>query len=192
MHCSFDATKNDHNYYSGKDCMKNFCKDLKTHPTKIINYELVPLTNEEKKSYRKQKTCLICKKEFSTDDNDEKYYKVPDHCHQTGKYRDTVHIVCNLRYEAPEKVPVVYQNGSKYDYHIISKELAEEFKGQFQCQGENTENYITNSATIEKGLKNNDNHTQNKVYQQHKTYVKHLSSLVDNLSERLHNDHGTS
>ena len=26
MYCSFDATKNEHNYYIGKDCMKNFWK----------------------------------------------------------------------------------------------------------------------------------------------------------------------
>ena len=29
-HCSFDATKNKL-YYRGKDCMKNFFKDLKEH-----------------------------------------------------------------------------------------------------------------------------------------------------------------
>ena len=27
------------NYYRGKDCMKKFCKDLRIHATKIINYE---------------------------------------------------------------------------------------------------------------------------------------------------------
>ena len=38
-HCSFDKTKNKLDYYRGKDCMKKFCKDLRTHTTKIINYE---------------------------------------------------------------------------------------------------------------------------------------------------------
>ena len=33
-HCSFDTTKNEHNYYRGKDCMKSFCKDLKEHAKK--------------------------------------------------------------------------------------------------------------------------------------------------------------
>ena len=46
-------------------------------------------------------------------------------------------------------------NGSKYDYHFIIKELAEEFKGQFECLGENTENYITFSVPINKELENN-------------------------------------
>ena len=38
-HCSFDTTKNKLDYYRGKNCMEKFCKDLKEHATKIINYE---------------------------------------------------------------------------------------------------------------------------------------------------------
>ena len=38
-HCSFDQTKNKLNHYRGKDCMKKFCKDLRKHAIKIINYE---------------------------------------------------------------------------------------------------------------------------------------------------------
>ena len=38
-HCSFDQTKSKLNHYRGKDCMKKFCKDLRTHATKIINCE---------------------------------------------------------------------------------------------------------------------------------------------------------
>ena len=51
--------------------MKNICLDLKEYATKIINYEkkeMIPLTNEKKKLYRKQKVCYKCKKRFSTDD----------------------------------------------------------------------------------------------------------------------------
>ena len=51
--------------------MKKFCKDLKEHATKIINYEekeMIPLTYKENKSYKSQKVCYICQKEFSTDD----------------------------------------------------------------------------------------------------------------------------
>ena len=34
--------------------------------------EMIPLADEENKSYEEQKVCLICKKEFSNDDNDDK------------------------------------------------------------------------------------------------------------------------
>ena len=37
--CSFDESKNKINYYRGDDCMKEFCKDLREHTMKIINYE---------------------------------------------------------------------------------------------------------------------------------------------------------
>ena len=43
----------------------------------------------------------------------------------------------------------MFQNGSTYDYHFIIKELAEEFGGEFECLGENTEKYITFSLPIE-------------------------------------------
>ena len=37
--CSFDATKNKLDCYIGKDCMEKFCKDLRDHVMKIMNYE---------------------------------------------------------------------------------------------------------------------------------------------------------
>ena len=37
--CSFDPTKNKLDCYRGKDCMEKFCKNLKEHTTRIINYE---------------------------------------------------------------------------------------------------------------------------------------------------------
>ena len=35
---SFDTIKNKLDYYRGKNCMKNFCLDLREHVTKIINF----------------------------------------------------------------------------------------------------------------------------------------------------------
>ena len=83
-HCSFGKSKNKLDYYRGKNCMKKFCKDLRTHATKIINYEkkkMIPLTIKEKIHYHEQENCYICKKEFAT--SDKKNYKVRDHCHYT-------------------------------------------------------------------------------------------------------------
>ena len=37
--CSLDSTKNQFDCYRGKDCMESFCKSLKEHATKLINYE---------------------------------------------------------------------------------------------------------------------------------------------------------
>ena len=97
---------------------------------------MIPLTNEETKSYGKQKVCYICEKEFSTD---KKYRKVRDRCHYTGKFRGAAHNNCNIRYKISREIPVVFHNGSTYDYHFIIKQVAKEFKGKFDCLGENTE-----------------------------------------------------
>ena len=59
-------------------------------------------------------------------------------------------ITCNLNYKVPKEIPVKTHNGSKHDYHFISKELAEEFKAEFECLGENTVNYISFSVPIKK------------------------------------------
>ena len=92
---------------------------------------------------------LECKKEFSTD---KKYRKVRDHCHYTGKFRGATHSICNLRYKIPKEIPILFHNGSTYDYHFIIKQLAEEFKGKFDCLGESTEKYIFFSVPIYKKL----------------------------------------
>ena len=104
---------------------------------------MIPLTKEEKKMHNKQKVCYIFKKRFSTDNSNKIYHKVKDHCNYTGKYRDAAHNICNLRFKVTKEIPVVFHNGSTYDYHFIIKELAEEFEGEFECLGENTEKYIT-------------------------------------------------
>ena len=127
-HCSFDPTKNKLDYYRGKNCMKNFCLDLREHATQIINYEkkeMIPLTKKEEKKHNKQKVCHICKKRFSTGDNNKEYHKVKDHFHYTGKYKGAPLDICNLRYKIPKEIPVVFHDGSTYDYHFIIRELAE-------------------------------------------------------------------
>ena len=133
--------------------MKKFCKDLREHTTKIINYKkkkMMPLTTEEKIYHDEQEMCYICKKEF-----DKKNYKVRDHCHYTGKYRGGAHNICNLRYKIPKEIPLVFHNGSTYDYRFINKELVKEFDGNFECFGENTEKYLTFSVPIKKKIEIN-------------------------------------
>ena len=90
--------------------------------------------------------------------------KVRDHYHYTGKYRGAAHSNCNLKYRTTKKIPVVFHNGSTYDYHFIIKQLAREFKYYLECLGENTEKYITFSVPIKKVLdKDNDsNNDKNK------------------------------
>ena len=103
--------------------------------------------NKERKNTSETKKMLYMQKMFSTDDNN----KVKDHCHFTGKYRGAAHCICNLRYKTPKEIPVVFHNGSTYDYHFIIKELAKELMGQqFEFGGENREKCITFLLPIKK------------------------------------------
>ena len=164
-HCSFDITKNKLDYHRGKNCIKNFCLDLREHAPKIINYEkkeMIPLTKKKKKKSIISKTFHICTKRFSNDDNNKKYHKVKDHCHYNGKYRGAAHDICNLRYKIPKEIPV-FHNGSTYGYHFIIKELAEEFQWEFESLGENTEKYITFSVPMKKETTNKDKNGNDKI-----------------------------
>ena len=166
--------------------MRRFCKDLRDHATKIIDFKkkiITPLTKDEEDSYDKEEICRICRKDL---DND----KVRDHCHFTGKYRGAAHNTCNLRYKIPKNIPVIFHNGSTYDYHFIIKDLASESEGNFECLGENTEKYITFSVPIKKRIenKNMDITYKIKFIDSFRFMATSLSKLVDNLTEGVHND----
>ena len=78
MSCLFDPTKNKLDRYKDEDCMKSFCKDLREHAVKIMNYGkkvMILLTNEENELYEMQKVYYICNKIFSTDKNDKNGFK---------------------------------------------------------------------------------------------------------------------
>ena len=70
-----------------------------------------------------------------------------------------------MKYSVPKKFPIVFHKGSNYDYNFIIKELAEEFKKQFTCLGQNTEKSITFTFPIEKEVtrinKNGEEATRN-------------------------------
>ena len=126
--------------------------------------------------------------------------KVRDYCHYTGKYRGAAHDMCNLRYKIPKEILVVFYNGSTYDYHFIIKELAEEFEGEFECLGENTEKYITFLVPIKKETTKKDKNANDKItkiykinfIESHRFMSTSLSNLVNNLSEGVHDDKCTN
>ena len=107
---------------------------------------MIPLSEEENKSYEEQEVCHICKKKFYLHENDEtennenennenendenendeneKYRKVKDHRHYTGKFRGAAHNYYNLRFKIPKDIPIVIHNAG-YDTHFIINQLAE-------------------------------------------------------------------
>ena len=89
------------------------------------------LTEEQKESYENAKICYISKENFENEClKDKKYGKVRDH---SREYRGAAHSIYNLKYSVLKKISLVFHNTPNYDYHFITKKLAEEFKKQFTC-----------------------------------------------------------
>ena len=98
--CSFDETKNKLDCYKGEDCMERFCKDLREHAMKIINFEekeMILLTSEGNQYYEMQKKELEII--VITLENLE----------------ELLTIFINIRYKTPNEIPVVFHNGSTHD-----------------------------------------------------------------------------
>ena len=151
--------------------------------------KMVPLTKGGKTSYKNQEKCHICEEKFCMD-KDDKYYinrkKVKDHCHYTGKFRRAAHSKCNLNYKVPKDIPIIIHNAS-YDSsimtHFIINQLAEEFKGELNCIGENMEKYITFSVPIKKEGDNNKKIAYKlRFIDSFRFMSTSLSELVDNMS----------
>ena len=132
---------------------------------------------------KNSKYCHICKTRFNYDkDNEhyESYRKVRDHDHYTGKYRRAAHSKCNLEYQIPKEIPVVFHNGSKYDYHFIINELTKDIDG-IKCLGEDTEKYISFSVPLSK---DGESFTYKlKFIDSFRLMNRSLANLTDNLPE---------
>ena len=114
-------------YYRGDDAVFAFCKEIRAIAYKKISFckrEMVELTVEEQKEYENARYCHICKKVFG---DKKKHKKVRDHDHHSGKYGGAAHSIWNLRYSTQKDRPVLFHNGSNYDFNLIITELAKEF-----------------------------------------------------------------
>ena len=181
---------NYHTYYRGIDCMNQLSKELLKIGKEIINEEkkaMLPLTDDQKIKHEKSKRCYLCNQYFNTN-KQSKYYKnykkVRDYCHYTGIYRSAAHSLCNLRYQEQRDIPVITHNGSNYDFHLLIKDLAKEFKSDMYCLGENTEKYISFSVKIDTKKIDNESINYNLKFLDSFRFIRSsLDSLVDNLSE---------
>ncbi|KAL4112345.1 hypothetical protein QTP88_016154 [Uroleucon formosanum] len=78
----------------------------------------IAFTDEDRQSHVSCNLCNLCKTNFTYDN-----HKVADHCHISGKYRQALCNVCNLKLQTPKFVPIFFHNLSNYDAHLIVTEL---------------------------------------------------------------------
>ena len=101
---------------------------------------------------------------------DKKYSKVRDYSHYTGEYRNDKNRICNLSYNAPEEIPILFHDGSKYDYQFTIEEFAEEFKMPLAFLGKNAQKYKTHSVPIEKEI--------TRIGKKRKKHKKHILQIT--------------
>ena len=103
------------------------------------------LTDVLKREHEAAEKYHICLKEF----NDPRNKKVRDHCHYTGEYQRAGHNNCNLKYNIPHNIPIVFHNLSGYDAHWFVKKLGRKFnKDDIGVIPENKEKYISFNVKI--------------------------------------------
>ena len=104
-------------HYFGLGCIKRFAIDLLEIETEnnFKHNEKMIFTEEDKLYHETNNTCHICSKTCIN--------KVKDHCHETGKYRGPACKICNLRYKQQNFIPVIFHNGSGYDFNLLYSEL---------------------------------------------------------------------
>ena len=82
------------------------------------------MSAEDEVRFQLSNNYLICNKLFDVGNN-----KGRDHCHITGKYRDSTHWDCNINFRLTKKVPIIFHNlwgsASKFDLkvNVIPNEL---------------------------------------------------------------------
>ena len=145
---AYGEVENPLKLYRGEDCVKVFCYHIENEvkslyhmfPEKPMNH----LTHEEWREFNKAMKCHICFKEFEELDP-----KVRDHCHYTGQYQGPVHRNCNLRYEIPSYIPIVFHNLSRYDAHLFIRKLGKKFdQGKIGVIAENKEKSVSFNVDV--------------------------------------------
>ncbi|XP_053209828.1 uncharacterized protein LOC128393656 [Panonychus citri] len=110
-------------FYRGNDVALVFLRELLNLQPFLDQYfkdntfPNVNMTPNDELIMRNSKYCHICLRVLG------KGTIVRDHDHLTGKFRGAAHQECNINYQVPKDVPVVFHNLKNFDGHIIIKAL---------------------------------------------------------------------
>ena len=125
------------------------------------------MTKEEDEDLKNSTKCWIYDNDYIDTD-----VKVRDHCHITGKYKDSAHRDCNFNLKLSHRTPTVSQNLQNYYFNLIMQELGK-FNLKISLIPNGLEKYM--SFTINNKLSFIDS-------------VQILSSSLDSLIKNLNKD----
>ena len=133
------------------------------------------MEKDDWKEYFKKSNCVICKTKLTGE-------AVRDHDHLTGKFRGAAHSQCNLQYQQPKFVPVIFHNLSGYDSHLFIKPLGQS-KGSINCIPNSEKKYISFSKTIL--LDGVEDNYKDVLEVRYINSFKFMASSIDSLSNNL-------
>lgn len=173
FHARIDPDLSHYGSFFGPNCIPDFINQLKKLMIDIVwpkLHEVKPmkLSEQEENEFQNSLVCHICNNLFavnknyfdcnkqSKNENDkkkskkiDKYMKVRDHCHMTGKFRGAAHSKCNLKYQISKNIPVVFHN-LNYDSHFLIERLANIFPGKIDIVPKTSEDYISFTKEMKK------------------------------------------
>ena len=120
--------------------------------------------------YFRKTHCAICKGSLTSE-------AVRSHDQMTGEYRGAAHIQCNVEYQLPKFVPVIFHNLSGYDSHLFIKQLSKSH-GSIKCIPNNEEKYISFSKSLTMDEKK-------RIEIGYIDSFKFMASSIDSLSKNL-------
>ena len=147
---------------------------------------MAPPTKSQLKEYKRSTKCHIYFKPFS-----EEKRKVRDHCHYSGLYRGAAHSSCNLKYQIPNYIPVIFHNLAGYDAYLFIREL-DKHTTNIGVIAKNIKDYISFSIKVEvdkyidKGGKEHIKEMELRFIDSIKFMSSSLDSLVNNLAKGGH------
>ena len=184
---AYGKVENSLKLYRGEGCVKVFCDYVENEVKRL--YHIFPekpmnhLTREEWREFNRARKCQICFRKFKEDNP-----KVRDHCHYTGSYRGPAHRNCNLRYKIPLYIPFVFHNLSRYDAHLIIRELGKKFDtGKIGVIAENEEKYISFNVNVvvDKYVDKNGKDKEKKIQLRFINSIRFMASSLDSLMNNL-------
>ena len=160
---------NDKTIPFNKEPIHQSCLPVKYKDTPEFSLSGV-MEKDDWQNYFKKLNCAICTNPLADE-------TVKDHNHLTGEFRGATHNQCNLQYQLPKFVPVIFHNLSGYDSHLFIKQLGKSH-GSIKCIPNNEEKYISFS----KSLLIDDKKLEIRFIDSFKFMASSLDALCKNLS----------
>lgn len=168
FHARIDPSLSHYGTFFGPNCIQEFIKQLEKLMIDIVwpkLYEVQPmnLSDEDENNFQNATVCHICNRSFtqtasstvtqnkSNKKKSDKFMKVRDHCHMTGKFRGAAHYMCNIKYQISKSIPIVFHN-LNYDSHFLIEHLANIFPGKIDIIPKTSEDYISFTKEMRKSV----------------------------------------